>query len=132
MEEKRRFKRVPCNEKIFVEFDDEHMYIGKLLNLSLNGALIELGTDTCFKIGDIWHLTFKLENSKIFLQFRAEVVHHRNNQVGVKIVHIDVETMLHLRSLVEARTSEPEQIGKELEFLYELNKDTKKTAKKSP
>ena len=117
MEGTRRFTRVQCNNKAIVEINNIVTVEANLLNISLNGAYFELKHDYIFQKGDKWQLKFNLPNTDINLEFKVEVVHSQNNLVGVKFVHIDIDTMIHLRSLMEARTANPQQIADEFAYL---------------
>jgi len=121
MEKKRKFTRIVCNMKASVKIDDLINVEANNLNISLNGALFELADYFVFKKGDNCQLTFILPNSDIRLQFKTEVMHSSGKMVGVKFLPIDTETMIHLRRLMEVRTSNPEQVERELELLYKLN-----------
>jgi hypothetical protein len=81
--------------------------------------LVEFETDIAIEKGDTLQLTFHLGNTEIILQFRTEVVHCHKNRVGMKFVETDLDTMIHLRSLIEARTMDPEKVRDELGFLIE-------------
>jgi len=121
MEEKRKFTRIVCKMKASVQIDNLITVDANNLNISLNGALFELADYCVFKKGDNWQLTFILPNSDIKLQFKTEVIHSTGKIVGVKFVPIDAETMIHLKNLMIDRTSNPEQVERELALLYRLN-----------
>lgn len=99
MEEKRRFIRVACKEKVLVELNN-HMVSATLINISLNGALVEFENDMTFQQGDRWKIALPLVTSDITLRFGAEVFHRSDTMAGVKFVHTDLDTMIHLRSLI--------------------------------
>lgn len=114
----RRFSRVRCIEKSVVKTDSgSHDVV--LKDISLKGALIEHGNDLPAREGDRWKLFFQLDQTDIILEFEAEVIHLRDNLAGVKFIEMDLDTMIHLRSLMEARTVNPDQVRHELEFLTE-------------
>ncbi len=117
MEVKRRFTRVECKLKALVQLDNVLIVEASILNISLKGAFFELPDYYLFQIGDKWQLRFILPNSDVKLQFRTEVVHSQKKLVGVKFIHIDIDTMIHLRSLMEGRASNPEQVERELALL---------------
>jgi hypothetical protein len=118
MEEKRKFTRIVCNMKASLKIDNLMIVEAKNLNISLEGAFFELAEHYVFQKGDKWHLTFILPNSDIRLQFKTEVIHSTKKMVGVKFVHIDIDTMNHLKYLMEVQISNPEQIERELALLY--------------
>jgi len=118
MSEKRRFSRVKCAEKCIVETGSKTVE-GWLQDISLKGALVKHSGDISIERGDKWKLFFQLNHSDIVLQFDVQVVHCWDNLAGVKFIEMDLDTMIHLRSLMEARTVNPEQVRYELAFLRE-------------
>jgi hypothetical protein len=118
MSNKRRFSRIKCVEKCIVETANGPISV-KLLDIALKGALVEHGSDLPANPGDRWKLLYQLDGSNIVLEFAAEVVHCRGDQTGVKFIEMDLDTMTHLRSLMEARTVNPEQVRYELELFLD-------------
>jgi hypothetical protein len=107
--------------KASVQIDNLMIVEANNLNISLKGAFFELADYCLFQKGDKWQLKFILPNSDINLQFKTEVIHSSGKMVGVKFVHIEIDTMNHLRCLMEGQTSNPEQLERELALLYRLN-----------
>jgi PilZ domain len=123
MEEKRQFTRIVCKMNVWVQLDDVIIVEANNLNISLKGAFFELADYCVFKKGDKWQLTFILPDSDIRLQFKTEVIHSKGKMVGVEFDRIDTVTMNHMKRLMESRTSNPEQIERELALLYRLNQN---------
>jgi hypothetical protein len=124
MEDKRRFSRIVCKMKASVQLDNLINVDASTLNISLNGALFELADHCAFKKGDNGQFTFILPDSEISLQFKTEVIHSTGKTVGVRFVPMDAETMDHLKSLMAGRTSDPEQIERELALLSHNGRKT--------
>lgn len=120
MNNQRRFSRIKCIEKSIVETDSRTVQV-QLLDISLKGALIEHPQDLAVQRGNRWKLLFRLDSSDIVLQFGTEVVHCSGTHAGVKFIETDLDTMIHLRSLIEARSVNPEQVKHELSFLTDNN-----------
>jgi len=118
MEGKRQFSRIACDEIIIAKIG-ANAFIARIVDLSLRGALIRFADDVEISSGDICLIVFRLKDSGIFLKFTAEVLHMRNNLAGVKFVDVDLDTLTHLRSLLEARTADPCRICDELPLLAE-------------
>jgi hypothetical protein len=116
--EKRRFTRIMFEEKCVMEFDDRSAD-ARLLNISLKGATVKFEEDVALRQGEDWRLSFHLGNPDFILQFGVKVVHSCGNFAGVKFVETDLNTMFHLRNLLEARTADSEQVRRELDFLFE-------------
>jgi len=118
MSTRRRFSRIKCVEKSTVETGLGTSEVD-LLEISLKGALVEHPADFPVGPGDDWKLSFRLNQSEIVLRFKARVIYCRGNLAGVKFVEMDLDTMIHLRSLMEARTANPDQVRDELAFFAE-------------
>jgi hypothetical protein len=113
----RRFNRIKFDDQCVVEYGSRSIK-GRLLNISLNGALVEFSDHMPFLPGDRWRLSFHLGNADFIMQFGSEVVHTNNNMAGFRFIETDLNTMFHLRNLLEARTSDPGLIRRELELLF--------------
>ena len=118
MNDKRRFSRVKFIENSFIETGGKTVEVN-LLDISLKGAMIEIGDDIAIHNGDTLQLTFHLGKADIILQFKAEVIHRQETRAGLKFTGTDLDTMIHLRSLMEARTMDPDKVRDELGFLIE-------------
>lgn len=118
--DKRQFNRVPFAAKAFVERDGERQE-AVLMDVSLKGALLQLQSPADFGLGTRCTVSIQLESSEIVITFAGEVVHTRDNLIGLKLTTIDIESMIHLRSLIELNTADPEQVKKELSFLAKPN-----------
>jgi c-di-GMP-binding flagellar brake protein YcgR len=116
--EKRRFSRIGVSEKSTISCNNLTVE-ADLLDISLKGALIRPEKAVDCRQGDRWSLCLHLSGSGIVMQFTAEVIHVRHDLIGVKFVETDLDTMTHLRNLMEARTMDPEQVRNELNFLID-------------
>lgn len=103
--------------KALVQLDNLMIVEVNILNISLKGAFFELADYCVFQKGDKWQLKFKLPNTDFSLQFKTEVIHSQDKMVGVKFVHIDIDSMIHLRKLMKTTTANPEQVERELALL---------------
>ena len=104
MQQKRRFRRVVCNNKAVVVINDALAIEVNILNISMNGVFFECVNGFIFHNEDKWQLTFKLDDSDIKLKFATEVVHAQGNRTGVKFIHMDIDTKKHLGNLIRAIT----------------------------
>jgi len=118
MSDKRRFSRIKCVEKSIVETGSAAVEV-TLLDISLKGALIDHGGGLRPAPGDAWKLFFQLDHSDIVMRFDVRVIHCRDHLAGVKFTEMDLDTLIHLRSLMEARTVDPDTVRDELAFLVE-------------
>ena len=115
MESERRFERVPCNEMVIVHYNDIFME-ARLLNISVNGALVHLNDEMSLKIDDKCLITICLSVLDNSLHFLAEVRHSQKNEVGVKFLFLDSDTKIYLNSLLAFRTANPRRISEEFDY----------------
>lgn len=116
--DKRIFSRIRFEEKCTLEKGSD-VTEGRLLNVSLKGALIEFPDQVEYRPGEECRLTFDLGNPDFSLKFTSKIIHCRETITGVKFVEADLNSMIHLRNLLEARTADPMLIRRELDFLIE-------------
>jgi hypothetical protein len=65
-------------------------------------------------IGTVASLSRPLPGSTIVLAFDAELIHREENRLGFKFLHEDLETLTHLRTLLELNTGDPEGVRSEM------------------
>ena len=116
MNNKRRFSRVSLNVACRLTYR-EHSEFVDLIDISLKGALVEVKENISPLTGDICLLHISLIPSEISLDFESEVVHLGEGLIGLRFDHMDIDTMIHLRTLLEANTGDPDRIRNELHFL---------------
>lgn len=110
----RRFGRVRFEDQCLLEYGGRSLK-GRLLNISLKGALVEFREETRLTPGDRWRLTFHLGNADFIMRFGVVVVHASDGNAGFSFVEADLNTMFHLRNLLEARLGDAERMGDERE-----------------
>ncbi len=101
---------------VFLNFKDLHVE-SNLIDISLKGALV--APEESFEIskGDNCEFEFHLSETDIVLKVNALVVYQKDNHLGLKFINIDLESMIHLRRLVELNIGDPDKVQKELFFL---------------
>ena len=116
MSEKRYFKRVDFPAEVQLLSDDSTLH-GMLQDISLQGALINIQDPGNLKIGYQVTIRIYISSSDIVLITEADVIHQQNKNFGFKFQHIDVESIGHLRRLLELNLGSSEEITNELEFI---------------
>ena len=117
MESTRRFTRIQCNKNSSVEIGNVVTVEANILNISLNGVLFEVKHKCLFNKGEKWKLKFKLPDLDYVGQFETEVIHSNENLAGMKFIHMNDDTMEHLRHLLEAKTGNSQQVEDETQEL---------------
>lgn len=90
----------------------------KVVNLSLKGALINLDDDLILSLNKEIDISILLTHSDVKINARAKVVHICDKSCyGLKFSSIDLDSMIHLRRLLELNTIPEGEIERELSFL---------------
>ena len=117
MTEYRHTHRV--NFDYMVEFKTSEVnYVCELVDISINGALIAACSGATPKSGTHCQLTIKLNGTdehKIIMQ--GTVARKIENRVGVHCESIDVDSMIHLRRLIEYNLGDVEMVNRDFEAL---------------
>ena len=114
-EEHRHFSRVPFEMKVTVEREGDRFQV-ELINLSLKGMLLRFTQHHPFTIGDWCRIELDLLDSGLLLEFKGEMVHCAGNEAGFKFVQMDVDTMTHLRKIIELNLGDGDHVSEELSF----------------
>ena len=113
MNERRNFQRVPFTTEAEIIYSGK-IYPGELLDISFQGALV-LGKDLIpLAGGNQCDLSIHLVDSEITLRFAADIIHQRENRIGLKFISEDAETATHLRRLLELNIGSSEALDREV------------------
>jgi len=115
--EQRHFQRVPFAIGATIEFGTER-YGAEVVDICLKGALLRLPEPTPHQRGEACTVTIALAGTDAVIRFEAEVAHLRDRFLGVKLLKTDVDSMIHLRNIIQLNTADPDQVRKELAFLF--------------
>ena len=117
MEEKRHSHRVPFD--CFVEFKSEDChYICELIDISIQGALIAACSGATPGFGTPCQLIISLNKEKeIQIIINDNVARKIENRVGIHFESIDVDSMAHLRRLIEYNLGDVELANRDFDTM---------------
>ena len=113
--ERRRFTRIPFDTAATV-VQNESAYHTHILDISLNGVLLETPKDYLLRADAIAYISIFLSES-IEIQMQAKLIHSSNQYLGFRCECIDMESVSHLRRLVELNMDDPRAPERVLEEL---------------
>ncbi len=87
-----------------------------LHDISLKGALVEVSPSWGGRVDDTCLLRLALAPDSV-IRMEAEVAHVEGRHVGLRCTHIDLDSMTHLRQLVERNADDPALLERELALL---------------
>jgi len=110
--DKRRFRRIPFSTTCSFTSGD-FSSPAELIDISMNGALVRIASAESPSSLSCSMALF-LEGLDTPLVFDGEVVHHHGDRVGIRFMTTDIESMIHLRALLENNSLDPERVIEEL------------------
>ncbi|NJD05280.1 MAG: PilZ domain-containing protein [Methylococcaceae bacterium] len=115
--ERRRFWRAAFNAPVNLT-GDKFGIDATLDDISLKGALLECPEGWRGTVGERCHLTLLLggePSAKIVME--GHIAHIEGRRVGLNCDSIDLDSITHLRRLVELNAGDPELLDRELVIL---------------
>lgn len=109
----RRFRRILFEAQAIVSSEGNE-YSCELLDLAMKGALLASDKHLRVRLGQICQLCITLQGAPISLKFEAELVHQDADHYGFKFISEDLDTLTHLRKLIELNTGDAEATRNEL------------------
>ncbi len=115
-ENQRRFTRFPLDAVVQIRHGSVQ-WEARLLDISLNGALLTVPHDWNGSPGDAVELAMHIADSAVVIRMEAEVAHQGPGYVGFRCRRIDLDSIEHLRRLVELNLGDPARLNRELHAL---------------
>jgi len=114
-EERRNFHRILFDAASTLATPDG-TYTSKLLDISLNGVLMATPDKWPGACGDHAELKVHLADEAV-ISMEVEVTHQEPEHIGMRCIHIDMESISHLRRLVELNLGDSKLLERELSAL---------------
>ncbi|MCG8668058.1 MAG: PilZ domain-containing protein [Pseudomonadales bacterium] len=115
MNEKRHFTRIQFDANAVIKSSDE-IWDTKVIDISMKGALIEK-PDANFENDQPVELNLTLSDNTTHLTMEGRIAHVDDDTLGLVCEHIDVDSVSHLRRIVELNTGSQDLLERELEAL---------------
>ncbi|WP_372869859.1 PilZ domain-containing protein [Shewanella sp.] len=117
MDERRKFSRILFDTPASLSCEGSQ-WKTRILDLSLNGALLEAPANFN-PVSDSLQLAFILPDSDVEVQMQALIAHRKPGLIGLTCQHIDVESISHLRRMVELNIGDASLLNRELAHFIE-------------
>lgn len=111
----RHFSRVPFDMPVRM-ISAQGSTAVQLLNISLKGALVSRPPDWTITPGTLLALELTLVDNE-YIRANVKVAHSEGRHVGLYWEHIDLDSLTHLRRLVQLNLGDAAQLDRELAAL---------------
>lgn len=115
-QDKRHFTRVFFDAPVTVS-NDQSRWVTSIIDLSLKGALLIVPEQWHGKVGDNFTLDIILNSDGTEIQMQTSVAHVEGKHIGLKCEHIDIDSITHLRRLIELNMGGVALLNRELSEL---------------
>jgi hypothetical protein len=112
-EERRRFSRIAFHRPAQLRSRGTVTVCG-VVDVSLKGALLEVPTSFSAGVGDRCTLVIRLDEGQAVIQLDGRVAHREGASLGVRCTAIDLDSIAHLRRLVELNLEDEALLHREL------------------
>lgn len=117
--DKRHFSRIPFVTDVHLVSADGSWNI-QLIDVSLKGILTTKPGGWHAKLGNHYLVEMLTENEDTTIRMEVSVVHIEDQHVGFRCEHIDLDSISHLRRLVELNLGDSDILHRELTELLKV------------
>lgn len=115
---RRKFSRIPFEAKAHINAGSGELHLNcNVIDISLNGILIAKPDSWRGKLEEHYQIDLLLENGQLVIKMDTAVAHIDETAVGFICKHIDLESISHLKRLVELNLGDEELLHRELSSL---------------
>ena len=109
----RHFRRITFAAEVTL-ISGQNTWTGELLDVAMKGAMVGTEAPLPLSLSGEYSLRISLPGTPISLDFEAELVHSEERCYGFKFISESLETLTHLRKLIELNTGDTEATRSEL------------------
>lgn len=115
--ERRRNHRVLFDAPVSLQTVDGDTYATLLIDISLKGALAKRPENWHASKGDSISLSVHLGDADLVICMQTHIAHTEDSSIGFHCNAMDMESITHLRRLVELNLGDPDLLERELAAL---------------
>jgi len=118
--ERRRFSRIPFEANAHINSHNGELHLNcHVIDVSLNGLLIAKPSDWLGQMNETYTVDLLLENAQLVIKMEVAVAHLDDDSIGFICTHIDLDSITHLKRLVELNLGDEGLLSRELSALID-------------
>lgn len=119
MKQRRLFSRVLFNQQAKLFWDGQHTRC-EVCDLSLKGALLRIPAGASLTPGQTARFEVQLNGGDLAIRMEGVVAHQHESVLGLHCTRIDIDSITHLRRLLELNRGDESDLQRELQALTTL------------
>lgn len=119
-DERRQFNRVVFNTTATF-FADKRKIECQIIDLSIQGVFLKLLDRADIEVGSAYQLDISLGERDEMISMELELMHQDEMQLGLMCTHIDLDSITHLRRLVELNLGDSQLLERDFSALLNDN-----------
>jgi len=117
-DDRRRFSRIPFEANAHINSQKGELHLNcHVIDVSLNGILIAKPSNWLGQMNDQYNIDLLLENAQLVIKMEVKVAHLADDSIGFICTHIDLDSITHLKRLVELNLGDEGLLSRELSAL---------------
>jgi len=120
-DERRHFNRVVFNTTASF-YADKRKVECQIIDLSIQGVLLKLLDKAEIEVGSAYQIDIPLGDRNEIISMELELMHQEGKTLGLMCTHIDLDSITHLRRLVELNLGDSEILERDFHRLLEDNR----------
>ncbi len=120
VDERRHFSRIPFIAQAHIHAEKGELHLNcEVFDVSLKGILVARPDGWNGQLTDKYQIDLLLENAQLIIKMSAAVAHIDDTAIGFLCEHIDLESISHLKRLVELNLGDEALLHRELASLIQ-------------
>lgn len=117
-ENRRHFTRIPMDSEVALRCG-EQQWTSRLFDISLKGALLQTPDAFEKQSGTTCQINFSLSETNVEIVMQGEIVHQQGEHLGFRCDSIDLDSISHLKRMVELNLGDESLLERELVELFD-------------
>ena len=114
--QRRKHSRIQFHSGASLSLNDSEINC-QVSDLSLKGALLTIASSTAPTVGERCLLEVALDDAGTSIRMEGQIVHSEDGRIGVACREIDLDSIIHLRRLLELNLGDPDLLHREFSAL---------------
>jgi hypothetical protein len=114
--DRRAFRRILFDAPVSLRLGDRE-YRSRLIDISLKGVLLQIPEGWQPHEEQAAKLSVRLDDQEACIRMETVLIHQEQDRIGFQCRYIDMDSITHLRRLVELNLADPDLLERELKAL---------------